>query len=82
MWAYAQVGVHLDHFTGDQWQEGEHISRSQLRPGDLVFFFSTISHVGMYIGDGLMVDAPSAGQDVMVQRVYWSAAVGYVHIVA
>jgi cell wall-associated NlpC family hydrolase len=38
--------------------------------------------VGMYIGDGLMVDAPSAGQDVMVQRVYWSAAVGYVHIVA
>jgi len=82
MWAYAQVGVHLDHFTGDQWQEGEHISRSQLRPGDLVFFFPTISHVGMYIGDGLMVDAPSAGQDVMVQHVYWSAAVGYVHIVA
>jgi cell wall-associated NlpC family hydrolase len=82
MWAYAQVGVHLDHFTGDQWQEGEHISRGQLRPGDLIFFFATISHVGMYIGDGLMVDAPSAGQDVMVQRVYWSAAVGYVHIVA
>ena len=82
MWAYAKVGVHLDHFTGDQWQEGEHISRSQLRPGDLVFFFSTISHVGMYIGNGLMVDAPSAGQDVMVQRIYWSAAVGFVRIVA
>jgi peptidoglycan DL-endopeptidase CwlO len=82
MWAYAHVGVHLDHFTGDQWQEGEHISRSQLRPGDLIFFFASISHVGMYIGDGLMVDAPSAGQDVMVQRVYWSAAVGFVHIVA
>jgi peptidoglycan DL-endopeptidase CwlO len=82
MWAYAQVGVHLDHFTGDQYNEGEHISRSQLRPGDLIFFFPTISHVGMYIGDGLMVDAPSAGQDVMVQRVYWSAAVGFVHIVA
>jgi cell wall-associated NlpC family hydrolase len=82
MWAYAQVGVHLDHYTGLQWQEGEHISRSQLQPGDLIFFFSTISHVAMYIGDGLMVDAPSFGQDVMVQRIYWSAAVGYVHIVA
>jgi cell wall-associated NlpC family hydrolase len=82
MWAYAKVGIHLDHFTGDQWQEGEHISRSQLRPGDLVFFFPTISHVGMYIGNGLMVDAPSFGQDVMVQRIYWSAAVGFVHIVA
>jgi peptidoglycan DL-endopeptidase CwlO len=82
VWAYAQVGIHLDHFTGDQWQEGQHISRSQLQPGDLVFFFPTISHVGIYIGGGLMVDAPSAGQDVMVQRVYWSAAVGYVHIVA
>jgi cell wall-associated NlpC family hydrolase len=82
MWAYAQVGVHLDHFTGDQWQEGEHISRSQLRPGDLVFFFPDISHVGMYIGHGLMVDAPSFGQDVMVQRIYWSAFVGAVRIIA
>ena len=82
MWAYAHVGVHLDHFTGDQYNEGEHISRSQLRPGDLIFFFPTISHVGMYIGNGLMVDAPDFGQDVMVQRVYWSAAVGFVHIVA
>lgn len=82
MWAYAKVGVHLDHFTGDQFNEGEHISRSQLRPGDLIFFFADVSHVGMYIGNGLMVDAPSAGQDVMVQRIYWSAAVGFVHIVA
>jgi cell wall-associated NlpC family hydrolase len=82
MWAYEQVGIHLDHFTGDQWQEGEHISRSQLQPGDLVFFFPDISHVGMYIGNGLMVDAPDFGQDVMVQRIYWSAFVGAVRIIA
>ena len=41
MWAYAQVGISLMHFTGDQWNEGEHISRSELQPGDLVFFYRT-----------------------------------------
>lgn len=82
MWAYAHVGISLDHFTGDQWNEGEHIPRSELEPGDLVFFFPTISHVGMYIGDGLMVDAPTQGQDVQVQPVMWSDFVGAVRIVA
>ena len=81
MWAYAQVGIHLAHYTGLQWTEGEHISRSQLQPGDLVFFFPDISHVGMYIGNGLMVDAPSFGQAVQVQPVFWSAFIGAVRIV-
>jgi cell wall-associated NlpC family hydrolase len=81
LWAYAHVGIHLDHFTGDQWNEGEHISRSQLQPGDLVFFFADISHVGLYIGNGLMVDAPTFGQPVQVQPVFWSAYVGAVRIV-
>ncbi len=81
MWAYAQVGIHLAHFTGDQWNEGQHISRSQLQPGDLVFFFPDIGHVGMYIGNGLMVDAPTFGQPVQVQPVFWSAFVGAVRIV-
>ncbi len=80
MWAYEQEGVQLDHFTGDQWNEGEHISRSQLEPGDLVFFYADISHVGMYLGDGLMVDAPDFGQDVMVQKIDWSVYVGAVRI--
>jgi peptidoglycan DL-endopeptidase CwlO len=82
MWAYAQVGISLDHYTGDQWNEGEHISRSQLQPGDLVFFFADIGHVGLYIGNGLMVDAPDFGQPVQVQPVFWSAYVGAVRIVA
>jgi peptidoglycan DL-endopeptidase CwlO len=81
MWAYAQVGIQLDHFTGDQWQEGEHISRSQLQPGDLVFFFADISHVGMYVGNGMMVDAPTFGQTVQIQPVFWSAFVGAVRII-
>ena len=67
MWAYAHVGISLTHFTGAQWNEGEHISRSQLEPGDLVFFFADISHVGMYVGNGLMIDAPTFGQPVQIQ---------------
>jgi peptidoglycan DL-endopeptidase CwlO len=82
MWAYAQVGISLMHFTGDQWNEGEHISRSELEPGDLVFFFPTISHVGLYIGNGLMVDAPTFGIPVHVEPVFWSSFVGAVRIVA
>jgi peptidoglycan DL-endopeptidase CwlO len=82
MWAYAQVGISLPHYTGDQWNVGEHISRSQLQPGDLVFFFPDISHVGLYVGDGLMLDAPSTGQQVQIQPVFWNAYVGAVRIVA
>jgi cell wall-associated NlpC family hydrolase len=81
MWAYAQVGISLEHFTGDQWNEGEHISRSQLEPGDLVFFFADISHVGLYIGNGLMVDAPTFGQVVQIQPLL-PEYVGAVRIVA
>jgi peptidoglycan DL-endopeptidase CwlO len=82
MWAYAQVGISLEHFTGDQWNEGEHISRSELQPGDLVFFYPDIGHVGLYIGNGLMVDAPTFGQPVQVQPVMWDVYVGAVRIVA
>jgi len=81
MWAYAHVGISLAHFTGTQWTEGEHVSRSQLQPGDLLFFFN-LGHVGMFIGNGLMVDAPTAGQDVQVQAVFWSGFDGAVRIVA
>jgi len=82
LWAYAQVGISLLHFTGDQWNEGEHISRDQLEPGDLVFFFPDISHVGLYVGNGLMVDAPTFGIPVHVEPIYWSSFVGAVRIVA
>jgi len=82
VWAYAQIGISLEHYTGDLWNEGEHISRSELEPGDLVFFFPDISHVGIYVGNGLMLDAPTFGQNVQIQAVFWSAYVGAVRIVA
>jgi peptidoglycan DL-endopeptidase CwlO len=81
-WAYAQVGVSLLHFTGDQWNEGEHVSRDQLEPGDLVFFYADLGHVGLYIGNGLMVDAPTFGQTVQIQPVMWDVYEGAVQIIA
>jgi cell wall-associated NlpC family hydrolase len=75
MWAYDQVGVHLEHWTHDQWNEGAHVARADLRAGDLVFFAlstsdpSTIHHVGMYVGNGQMVDAPYTGVDVRYDSI-------------
>jgi peptidoglycan DL-endopeptidase CwlO len=82
MWAYAQIGISLMHFTGDQWNEGEHISRDQLEPGDLVFFYSDLGHVGIYVGNGLMVDAPTFGIPVHVEPIFWQYYEGAVRIVA
>jgi cell wall-associated NlpC family hydrolase len=84
MWAYAQVGVHLDHWTGDQWNEGAHVSRANLRPGDLVFFAyntsdpSSIHHVGLYVGNGEMVNAPYTGVDVRYDSAFRSDYIGAV----
>jgi cell wall-associated NlpC family hydrolase len=80
MWSYEQIGIQLPHYTGDQWNSGVHVSRNQLLPGDLVFFYPDISHVGMYIGNGLMVDAPDFGQVVHVEPVYWGVFIGAVRI--
>ena len=80
VWAYAQEGISLPHYTGWLWNSGVHVARSDLEPGDLVFFFPNISHVGMYIGNGLMIDAPNFREVVRVQPIYWSAFVGAVRI--
>ncbi|MBW8484986.1 C40 family peptidase [Actinomadura sp. PM05-2] len=66
MWAYAQVGISLPHYTGSQWNAGTRVSRDQLRPGDLVFFYSDLHHMGMYVGDGKMLHAPQTGDVVKI----------------
>jgi peptidoglycan DL-endopeptidase CwlO len=80
VWAFAQEGITLPHYTGDLWNSGVHIPRNDLEPGDLVFFYPDISHVGIYLGDGLMVDAPDFGLTVRVEPVYWAFFVGAVRI--
>jgi cell wall-associated NlpC family hydrolase len=74
--AWARAGVKLLHWTGYQWPSGPHIPVSQLRRGDLLFFATntadpdTIHHVGIYIGNGQMVDAPYTGVDVRIDSIY------------
>ena len=80
VWAFSQFGISLPHFTGSLWDSGVHVSQNELEPGDLVFFYADISHVGIYIGNGLMVDAATYGVGVIVQPVTWSTYVGAVRI--
>ena len=62
----------LTHSSRAQYSGGRKVSRSELQPGDLVFFYSPISHVGLYIGDGQMIHASNeqAGSD-LVDRPQW-----------
>ncbi|MFJ2032872.1 NlpC/P60 family protein [Streptosporangium sp. NPDC087985] len=69
MWAYQRVGISLPHYTGNQWTAGTHVSRGELRPGDLVFFYSDLHHVGIYIGAGLMVHAPRTGDVIHIASI-------------
>jgi cell wall-associated NlpC family hydrolase len=61
MWAWAHGGVSLPHSSASQYAVLPHISQSELQPGDLVFFYSPISHVGMYVGGGMMIHSPHTG---------------------
>ena len=63
MMAWAQAGVGLPHSSSAQMGSGTPVSSSSLQPGDLVFYYSPVSHVGMYIGNGMIVHAanPSSG---------------------
>jgi cell wall-associated NlpC family hydrolase len=66
MAAWQQGGVSLPHSAADQYNYGTHVSRDQLQPGDLIFFYQPIGHVTIYIGNGKMVSAPTEGEPVSV----------------
>jgi cell wall-associated NlpC family hydrolase len=76
MWAWAQAGVSLPHSSQMQYSATPRVSRSALRPGDLLFFGSPIHHVGMYVGNGRMVEAPYTGASVRVVSASRSDYVG------
>lgn len=67
-WVYSHVGVRLPHYTFAQWRYGRPVGRGGLRAGDLLFF-SGLSHVGIYIGGGRLIHAPSPGTRVQVARL-------------
>jgi cell wall-associated NlpC family hydrolase len=68
-YAFSAVGIDLPHSSAMQSGMGQSVSRDQLQPGDLVFFYSPVSHVGMYIGGGQMVHAPTSGDVVKVSNI-------------
>jgi cell wall-associated NlpC family hydrolase len=76
MRAWGAAGVSLPHSSGAQMGSGARVSESDLEPGDLVFYYSPVSHVGMYIGNGLMINAPTTGDVVREMPVFsgfWGA---------
>ncbi|MHB2022037.1 MAG: C40 family peptidase, partial [Mycobacteriales bacterium] len=81
---WGKAGVYLPHYTVSQYDSEPRVSRSQLQPGDLVFFpgsdgtASAPGHVGIYVGGGMMIDAPYTGVDVREEPVWWSQLVGAV----
>ncbi|MHA6799011.1 C40 family peptidase [Bounagaea algeriensis] len=65
-WAYQQAGVSIGGSTKTQVSDGKSVSESELQPGDLIFYYSPVSHVSIYIGNGKAVHAPTEGDVVKV----------------
>ena len=70
MMAWAQAGVGLPHSSSAQMGSGTPVSSSSLQPGDLVFYYSPVSHVGIYIGGGRIVHAANPSSGVQVAGVF------------
>jgi cell wall-associated NlpC family hydrolase len=82
LWAWAQVGVPLPHYSGYQYRSGAHMSRANLMPGDLVFWAydtsdpGSIHHVAIYIGGGRIVQAPHTGDVVKISFMWSNGYIG------
>lgn len=76
MWAWQQAGVSLPHQSRRQFSSSPRIPVEYIEPGDLIFFYNPITHVGIYVGDGMMVDAPGVGRSVRLTAVSWNKVVG------
>ena len=80
MRAWERAGVNLSHYTGAQYAETSRVAISDLQPGDLVFYGSAgenSHHMGLYIGDGQMIEAPYTGANVRYGSIYRSDLLPY-----
>jgi peptidoglycan DL-endopeptidase CwlO len=75
-YAWAQAGVFLPHQSRQQYAAVPHVSQGEAQPGDLLFYYSPISHVGIYLGGGQLVHAPNTGSTVKVAAVNWGKVTG------
>jgi cell wall-associated NlpC family hydrolase len=76
MYAWRAGGVSLPHSSQSQYSGSTHIPISQIQPGDLLFYYSDIHHVAMYVGGGMMVEAPHTGADVREVPMRFDSLVG------
>jgi cell wall-associated NlpC family hydrolase len=81
-YVYGQIGIALPHYAAWQWNQTVHVDPSQLEPGDLVFFEPKADgpgHVGMYVGNGVFIEAPHTGASVQFQSLaYEKSTMGFV----
>jgi cell wall-associated NlpC family hydrolase len=82
LYAWAQVGVYLPHYSGYQYSGQPKVSRNNLQPGDLVFYAyntsdpSTIHHVAIWLGNNQIIEAPNSGSYVKISTMYWNGFIG------
>jgi cell wall-associated NlpC family hydrolase len=81
-YAYAAAGIALPHSSSMQSTMGVPVSTANLQPGDLVFFYSPVSHVAMYIGNGQIVQASTFGQPVAVTQLSYMPAYDWARRIA
>ena len=77
MAAWKTAGVVLPHNAARQKKTVAPITRTELRPGDLVFYYRDVSHVGLYIGDGRVIEAPRTGERISMRLLDYAPIVGY-----
>jgi cell wall-associated NlpC family hydrolase len=70
MAAWAAAGVRMPHYSGSQATMFPKVSWDQLQPGDIVVFYADLHHVGLYIGNGLMIQAPQTGDVVKISPAW------------
>lgn len=80
MWAWGKAGISLPHFTGAQWNMGRHVDRSEIQPGDLIFYFGDHHHVGIYLGGGRVIHAPHTGDVVKISNLDMDPYAGAVRV--
>ena len=75
-YAWGRAGVSLPHQSKSQFASIPHVSKEDIAPGDLIFYYAPIGHVGMYIGNGQLIHAPRTGDVVKISNVNWGKVVG------
>jgi peptidoglycan DL-endopeptidase CwlO len=75
-YAWGRAGVYLPHQSRAQFASTPRVSIADAQPGDLIYYYSPISHVGLYLGGGQMIHAPATGKTVSYTTVSWSKVVG------